>query len=82
MGQRNHGDYMYTLKQAARLIGYHEHEFIDLLIERGILYQVCLTLYPKAKYLQEKLFIIMTDENQVNHSFVTDKGVNYLRDNL
>ena len=79
MARRNHGDYVYTLKQAARLIGYHEHEFIDLLIERGILYQVCLTLYPKAKYLQEKLFIIMTDENQVNHSFVTDKGLTYLK---
>lgn len=82
MARRNHGDYVYTLKQAARLIGYHEHELIDLLIERGILYQVCLTLYPKAKYLQEKLFIIMTDENQVNHSFVTDNGLTYLRETL
>ncbi|AQW17560.1 phage antirepressor KilAC domain-containing protein [Escherichia coli] len=82
MARRNHCDYVYTLKQAARLIGYHEHEFIDLLIGRGILYQACLTLYPKAKYLQEKLFIIMTDENQVNHPFVTDKGLTYLKEIL
>ncbi len=82
MARRNHGDYVYALKQAASLIGYREHEFIDLLIERGILYQACLTLYPKAKYLQEKLFIIMTDENQVNHPLVTDNGLTHLKETL
>ncbi|ENQ0912820.1 phage antirepressor KilAC domain-containing protein [Escherichia coli] len=82
MGRRHCKEYLYTLKQAAILLGYHEHEFIELLVAREVLYQVCLTLYPKKKYLEEKMFTIMTDENQVNHAFVTDKGINYLRDNL
>ncbi|EFM3254991.1 TPA: phage antirepressor KilAC domain-containing protein [Escherichia coli] len=82
MGRRHCKNYLYTLKQAAILLGYREHEFIDLLLARDVIYQVCLTLYPKKKYLDEKLFMIMTDENQVNQSFVTDKGINYFRNAL